>query len=163
MTDQNAQEPQGRPQYQPQNGTGQAGYAPPVPPAPQGYPSQPGYPPQPGYPAQPVQPAQPVHPAYVAAYGVAVYPVAPPEPKGLSIASMVLGLVSLVAGFTFVVPLIGLILGIVGVRREPAGRGMAVTGIVISSLILLVWVVIIGMILFAGLLAAGGAATYRSA
>lgn len=113
-----------------------------------------------GYPPQP-----PVYqqPGYVQAYGVAVYPAVPPQPKGLSVASMVLGLVSLVAGFTFVVPLVGLILGILGVRREPAGRGMAITGIIISALILLIWVVIIGFIVFAGIIAAGSAATYRSA
>jgi len=134
---------------------------------PQGYPPQPqGYPPQPPIYQQPgyyQQPAAYQQPGYVQAYGVAVYPVAPPQPKGLSVASMVLGLVSLVAGFTFVVPLIGLILGILGVRREPAGRGMAIAGIIISALILLIWVVIIGLIVFAGIVAAGSAATYRSA
>ena len=151
MTDQ-PQAPQGHPQQQP-------GGAPP-----QGHPQAPGYVQQPyQQPGYAQHPGYPPQPGYVAAYGVAVYPVAPPQPKGLSVTSLVLGLVSLVAGFTFVVPLVGLILGIVGARREPAGRGMAIAGIVISALILMVWVVIIGFFLLAGLFAAGSAVTYHSA
>lgn len=179
MTDEHGQpQPlqQAQAQVQETQPYGQPGYAPPQPPG-HAQPQHPGYaqpqPPayaQPAYPqppqpyAQPGYPPQPyAQPGAVAAYAVAVYPVAPPEPKGLSVASLVLGLVSLFAGFTFVVPLVGFILGIVGLRREPAGRGMAIAGIVISALILLVWVVIIGFILFAGILAAGSAATYRTA
>lgn len=158
MTDEHAQpQPpqQAQAQAQETQPYGQPAYAQPQQPA---YPQPPQPYAQPGYPPQPY-----AQPGAVAAYAVAVYPVAPPEPKGLSVASLVLGLVSLFAGFTFVVPLVGFILGIVGLRREPAGRGMAIAGIVISALILLVWVVIIGFILFAGILAAGSAATYRTA
>ncbi|WP_374008238.1 DUF4190 domain-containing protein [Leifsonia sp. LS-T14] len=89
-------------------------------------------------------------------YAVPIH-IAPPAPKGLSVASMVLGLISIAFGFTFVLPLIGLILGMIGLRREPAGRGMAITGVVLSGLILLAWVIIIGAIVIGGLLAAGAA------
>ena len=64
-------------------------------------------------------------------------------PKGMSIASMVIGLVSIFLGFTFILPLIGFILGVVGLKKEPAGRGMAITGVVLSGLILAIWVVLI--------------------
>ncbi len=93
------------------------------------------------YPENP-QPGPPYPTAPNGGYGQPVYPMpylAPPEPKGLSIASMVLALVSILAGFTFLVPITALILGIMGLRKEPAGRGMALTGVIVSSLILLVW------------------------
>lgn len=71
-----------------------------------------------------------------------VSPVAAPaaptvsETNGFSIASLVLGLVSIVAGFTFLLPLGGLVLGIVGLQREPASRTMAIWGIVLNSVML---------------------------
>lgn len=65
------------------------------------------------------------------------------EPKGLSVASMVLGLVSIFLGFTFILPIIGFVLGLVGLKKEPAGRGMAITGVVLSGLILAIWAILI--------------------
>ena len=115
------------------------------------------------YPENP-QPGPPYPTAPNAGYGQPVYPMpylAPPEPKGLSIASMVLALVSILAGFTFLVPITALILGIVGLRKEPAGRGMALTGVIVSSLILLVWVVIVGTVIVLALTAASVATTYQ--
>ena len=100
-------------------------------------------------------PAQPS----AAVYPQAVYDVVVRRPKGLSITSMVLGLVSIAAGFTFVIPVISLILGILGLRKEPAGRAMALTGVIISSLILLVWVVIIGAGILLGIGVFGAAAS----
>lgn len=81
-------------------------------------------------------------PPHYRADPVPVYMV-PARPRGLSVASLVLGIVSIFFGFTFVVPLTGLILGLVGVKREPAGRGMAVTGIILSGLMLLGWILLI--------------------
>jgi hypothetical protein len=88
---------------------------------------------------------------------VPVY-MAQPEPRGLSVASMVLGIVSIFFGFTFVIPLTGLILGLVGVKREPAGRGMAVTGIILSGLMLLGWVVLIVFVVGLGVFGIAGVA-----
>lgn len=68
---------------------------------------------------------------------------APAPPRGMSVASMVLGLVSIVFGFTFFLPLIGFILGIVGIRREPAGRGMAITGLILNGLFVIGWTLIV--------------------
>lgn len=88
---------------------------------------------QPGY----------AQPAYVQPVYVAPYPYTPSPPRGLSISSMVIGLVSLFFGFTFVLPVVGFILGIMGARKEPAGRAMAVTGIVLNGLFLLAWVALV--------------------
>ncbi|NEM90837.1 DUF4190 domain-containing protein [Galbitalea soli] len=91
-----------------------------------------------------------------------VYLVA--QPKGLSVTSLVLGLVSIFFGFTFFVPLTGLILGILGVRREPAGRGMAIAGSVLSGIMLLGWVIVAGffVLFWLGLAGATGAAVLNS-
>ena len=75
---------------------------------------------------------------------------APTETNGFSIASLVLGLVSIVAGFTFLVPVGGLILGIVALQREPASRTMAIWGVVLNA-VMLVGVVLGGL----GVLALG--------
>ena len=82
-------------------------------------------------------------------------------PKGLSITSMILGLVSVVAGFTFLVPVVGLVLGIVGLRKEPAGRGMAITGLVLNGLFVLGWATVIILFVVVGLGAAATAPTYQ--
>jgi len=118
------------------------------------YPQDPqsGPPYRPGPPSQPAPPYPLVqHPANGQPYyPMPTYLVAP-EPKGMSIASMVLALVSIVFGFTFLVPIAALILGIAGLRKEPAGRGMALGGVIISSLILVVWALILIFLLVVGL------------
>ncbi|MBT2533579.1 DUF4190 domain-containing protein [Arthrobacter sp. ISL-48] len=65
--------------------------------------------------------------------------MAPPQPKGLSIASMVLGICSIFLGWTFIAPIVGFVLGIIGLQREPAAKGMAVTGVILNGLMLLGW------------------------
>lgn len=145
MSDPNAQQPQQPSQGQPgqqQSQPGQYG-------APQ-Y-QQPVYQ-QPQYPVQP-QYAQPQY-----AYGVPAY--APPPPRGLSITSMVLGLASFVFGFTFAVPLVGLILGIIALKREPAGRAMSLTGIIVSAVMLLAWVAVVFFFILFAIGVFGTAATY---
>ncbi|AQX81528.1 hypothetical protein BWO91_17560 [Plantibacter flavus] len=115
----------------------------------QPYAQQAPYPPQYG-----MQPYAPVYPA--------PYPYPASPPKGLSISSMVIGLVSLFFGFTFVLPVVGFVLGLMGLRREPAGRAMAITGVVLNGLFLLVWaaLVLLWVFVIGGLLAGvGGAAS----
>lgn len=90
-----------------------------------------------GYPGSPYSP-------YTAAIQP-VYVVSPP--KGFSITALVLGLASIFFGFTFLVPIGALIFGIIGAKKEPSGRAMAITGIVIGSLFLLGWLVFGGAIL----------------
>jgi hypothetical protein len=128
-------------------------------------PRVPGSPPA-GAPVPP--PAPRVAPHSVAAVPVLTTPAvvpwsqtvyAAPPPKGLSITSMVLGLVSLVLFWTVACPIVGLVLGIVGVRTEPAGRGFAITGLVLNGLLLLIPVAVILFLLAAGTTVAGVAAT----
>jgi Domain of unknown function (DUF4190) len=96
----------------------------------------------------------PPHQPQPAAIYQPVY-VQPVQPKGASITSMVLGLVSILLGFTFLVPVIGFIFGMVGLRKEPAGRGMAAAGLILNGLFLLGWVLL--FVFLFGLF--GGAAT----
>jgi hypothetical protein len=73
------------------------------------------------------------------AYQPAGYP--PPRRRGLGIAALVLGLVSLttllLCGLGAAVAVAGLIVGIIAVVRNN-GRGMAVTGITLSALTLVI-------------------------
>lgn len=126
-------------------------------------------PPAPAPAAPPVQPqapaaapyglaAAPVPPAPAAvAWGQPVYAAAPP--KGMSLTSMILGLVSVFFFWTFLCPLIGLVFGIVGFRKEPAGRGFAITGLVLNGLLLLIPVAFVLSIVVAGGTLFGIAAT----
>ena len=61
------------------------------------------------------------------------------EKKGLSIASMILGIVGLLAWciplLGFPVCITGLILGIIGIKK--GGKGMAIAGIILCSITLL--------------------------
>jgi len=113
---------------------------------------------------QPAPTYQPQQHAYGQPYGppVVVAAYQPGPPRGLSITSMILGLVSIVAGFTLVVPLVGLILGFVGIRKEPAGRGMAITGLILNGIIIAGWVILFLIMLLAGIGIFGAAATSGS-
>ena len=63
-----------------------------------------------------------------------VPPVVPVESKAFSVASLVLGIASLAFGYTVIVPIVGLVLGILALNREPANRAMSIWGIVLSGL-----------------------------
>lgn len=66
-----------------------------------------------------------------------------PEQKGMSIASMVLGICGFIAWciplFGYPVTIVGLILGILG--KNKGGKGMAIAGIITSSITLLLTLV----------------------
>nr|WP_316308404.1 DUF4190 domain-containing protein [Clavibacter michiganensis] len=98
----------------------------------------------------------PPSPAAVA-WGQPVYAATPP--KGLSLTSMILGLVSVFFFWTFLCPLIGLVFGIIGFRKEPAGRGFAITGLILNGLLLLIPVAFVLSIVIAGGTLFGIAAT----
>ncbi|WP_372698335.1 DUF4190 domain-containing protein [Arthrobacter sp. JSM 101049] len=86
------------------------------------------------------------------AYG---QPYAPP-PRGMSITSLVLGLASILTGFTLLVPIVGLVFGFLGLQREPAGRGMSIAGLILNGVMLLGWalVLVFAVIIAGGLYAA---------
>lgn len=54
----------------------------------------------------------------------------------LGILSLVLGIVSIFAGWTFLAPIAGLVLGIMALTREPHNRTMAIWGIVLNAVLL---------------------------
>jgi hypothetical protein len=56
--------------------------------------------------------------------------------RTLSVTSFVLGLASIVFGWTFVAPIAGLVLGALALRREPLGRTFAIWGIVLNAVML---------------------------
>jgi Domain of unknown function (DUF4190) len=87
------------------------------------------------------------------------YPAA--EPKTLSIVSLALGLASIFLGISILVPIAGIVVGVMARKREPAGRTMALWGIWLSVAALvigaLLWILVGGFILAALGFAATGA------
>jgi hypothetical protein len=59
------------------------------------------------------------------------------EPKGLSIASMVCGIASVLLGWLFIPQIAAIITGHMALRREPSARGLSITGLVLGYLCLL--------------------------
>lgn len=70
-------------------------------------------------------------------------------------ASLVLGICSLVAGWVFFAPLVGVALGIVSLRREPRARALAWWGIGISAFAFVSWLVGLTFLVAAHLFAGG--------
>jgi hypothetical protein len=86
-------------------------------------------------------------------YGQSAYYGAPAEPKNLSIASMICGIASVILGWFLVPQVAAIITGHLALKREPAGRGMSITGLVLGYLCLLgygaFWLfLIIGMTMY---------------
>lgn len=85
---------------------------------------------------------------------VAPHPPAPASAQSLSVLGLVFGVVGLLASFAavgLVFALVGVILSHLGLRREPAGRSMAIAGLA-SGYVGLGISVIWGVILLASLL-----------
>jgi hypothetical protein len=61
----------------------------------------------------------------------------PVEPKGLSIASMVCGIASVILGWFLIPQVAAIITGHLALRREPSAKGMSITGLVLGYLCLL--------------------------
>ena len=68
--------------------------------------------------------------------------------RTLSIASLVLAIVSIIAGQAVLLPAAAIVLGVLGYRQEPAGRPFAVWGIIVSAIALFGWL-IVGVVGFA--------------
>ncbi|NRD09881.1 DUF4190 domain-containing protein [Rathayibacter agropyri] len=77
-------------------------------------------PPRPDYGAPPVPPAA----------------LAPAPSTPFSLTSLILGVTSIFFGLTVVAPAAGLVFGILGLRREPTGRTLAIWGIVLNGVML---------------------------
>jgi len=63
------------------------------------------------------------------------------ESKNLSVIALVLGIASVLLGYTFLVPIAAIVVGILGYRREPGGHTLAVWGIVLGSVMAFGWLV----------------------
>ncbi|WP_347109117.1 DUF4190 domain-containing protein [Paenarthrobacter sp. S56] len=101
--------------------------------------------------SQPAPYQQPSPYAQTNPYGQPAYYAMPSQPKGLSIASMVCGIATLVGFGFFILPQIAaVILGHLALNREPAGKGMAIAGLVMGY-IGIVLTVIFGIIFFAAI------------
>ncbi|ROP63403.1 MULTISPECIES: hypothetical protein [unclassified Curtobacterium] len=81
---------------------------------------------------------------------------------GLGTASLVLGICSLLAGWTFFAPIVGLCLGIASRGREPLARGRAGWGILLNVIALAVWIVLVALFVGFGTFAAWQHATQGS-
>ncbi|QIV87185.1 DUF4190 domain-containing protein [Glutamicibacter mishrai] len=71
-------------------------------------------------------------------------PYQPPrESTGLSVASLVLGILSMLGFFAIIlVPLAGVITGHLGLRREPQSRSLAIAGLITSWIGLVLAIVV---------------------
>ncbi|MFF2030911.1 DUF4190 domain-containing protein [Arthrobacter sp. NPDC058192] len=110
------------------------------------------YPPVYGQPGQSYGESSPyAQPGSYNAYGQPSYYGASPAPKTLSIASMCCGIAALVGfGFFLLPQLAAVILGHLALRREPAGRGMAIAGLVMGYVgiaVTILVLVIIGLVI----------------
>jgi hypothetical protein len=89
-------------------------------------------------------------------FGQQSYYGRPVEPKTLSIASMVCGIASVIMGWLMLPQIAAIATGHLALRREPSGRGMSITGLVLGYLCLLgygaIW-----LLLIIGLAVAGSA------
>jgi hypothetical protein len=72
-----------------------------------------------------------------APYGQPGYYGMPAEPKTLSIASMVCGIASVIMGWILLPQIAAIVTGHLALKREPAGKGMSITGLVLGYLCLL--------------------------
>jgi hypothetical protein len=98
------------------------------------------------------QPSPYAQPGSYNAYGQPSYYGVPAAPKSLSIASMCCGIAALVGfGFFLLPQLAAVILGHLALRREPAGRGMAIAGLVmgyvgiaVTLLVLVIFGLVVG-------------------
>ncbi|MGO3147765.1 MAG: DUF4190 domain-containing protein [Leucobacter sp.] len=88
-------------------------------------------------------------------------PIAAPEAdrgNALSVTSFVLGIASIVAGWTFVAPAVGLILGIIALRRNTQERTLALWGVWLNAAMLALSALIaVGIVTVFGLSLVGGA------
>ncbi|KQQ04285.1 hypothetical protein ASG06_11900 [Rathayibacter sp. Leaf185] len=66
--------------------------------------------------------------------------------------SLILGVTSVFFGLTVIAPVAGLVFGILGLRREPAGRTLAIWGIVLNAVMTGLAVLVLVGLLFFGLL-----------
>jgi hypothetical protein len=86
---------------------------------------------------------------------------APAEPRGLSIAALALGAAAVFTGGLLLVPqILAVVFGHIALRREPAGKPLALTGLILGYVMLAAAVVVI--VAFVTLIAVGTGMSVRS-
>jgi hypothetical protein len=110
-------------------------------------PSNPNLPPAP-YGQQPGAQQAPDYGTYGGpGYAQPYFTPGPPETKGLSIAALVCGIVSVVTLGTFFIPqVLAIVFGHLALRRERTGRAMALTGLIMGYVVAGIWVVLLFLI-----------------
>ncbi|OOB91249.1 DUF4190 domain-containing protein [Rathayibacter sp. VKM Ac-2630] len=69
-----------------------------------------------------------------------------------SLTSLILGVTSVFFGLTVIAPVAGLVFGLLGLRREPTGRTLAIWGIVLNAVMIGLVGLFVAFLVFAGLL-----------
>lgn len=77
----------------------------------------------------------------------------PASTRGFAITSFVLGIASVVAGWTFIAPIIGFVFGLLALRRGTTERALALWGVWINGVILAL--AALGVLFAAALVGAG--------
>lgn len=85
-------------------------------------------------------------------YGVPTVAADPAPSTPFSLTSLILGVTSVFFGLTVIAPVAGLVFGILGLRREPTGRTLAIWGIVLNSVMIGLVALFVVALLFLGLL-----------
>lgn len=80
-------------------------------------------------------------------------PAKTPQGSAFAITSFVLGLASIVSGWTFFAPIVGLVLGILALRRGTSERTLALWGVWLNGVILALS--LIGVVVFGAMVGAG--------
>jgi hypothetical protein len=144
---------------QPQPGSA----VPPPPPPPPAAPSEPTAPAAPSYGApQPAAPPPPAAPGYTAPAYAAAPASATPILSILSLIGGVLGILSSWAFFGLLFSIAAIVLGFIGKNKEPAAKGMWLTGIILGFVGIAIGliVVIFTIVAFIALASYGSAYTY---
>ncbi|NKX55111.1 DUF4190 domain-containing protein [Arthrobacter sp. E918] len=77
-------------------------------------------------------------------YGQPGYGLGQPAARGLSVAALVCGLVSMVTiGLFFIPQILAIVFGHLALRREPAGRTMALAGLIMGYIVAAIWAVLL--------------------
>ncbi|MFD1211732.1 DUF4190 domain-containing protein [Arthrobacter sp. GCM10027362] len=103
---------------------------------------------QPAQPAPPSNPVIPPGPGYgpqgVPGYQQPFYGYGQQAKKGLSIAALVCGIVSVVTiGLFFIPQVLAIVFGHLALRREPAGKPLALTGLIMGYVVAGIWAVML--------------------
>jgi len=99
--------------------------------------------------------AEDVRASYPAPYGTPSVPpqtVAAAPSTPFSLTSLILGVTSVFFGLTVIAPVAGLVFGLLGLRREPTGRTLAIWGIVLNAVMIGLVGLFLAFLIVAGLL-----------